>query len=119
MERISADSPRPGCGLIGGASECSSKTDALFNSLTVAENIAVPLNVHTRLARETIAIMAKIKLNLVDLAEFSEYMPSQLSGGMRKRAGLARALAMDPEASLCGRTFLRTRPDHGGGTGTG
>ena len=70
---------------------------ALFNSLTVAENIAVPLKVHTRLARETIKIMATIKLNLVDLAEFSEYMPSQLSGGMRKRAGLARALAMDPE----------------------
>lgn len=70
---------------------------ALFNSLSVAENIAVPLKVHTQLAEETIRIMAMIKLNLVDLAEFCDYMPSQLSGGMRKRAGLARALAMDPE----------------------
>jgi phospholipid/cholesterol/gamma-HCH transport system ATP-binding protein len=70
---------------------------ALFNSLSVADNIAVPLKEHTRLAAETIRIMAMIKLNLVDLAEFSDYMPSQLSGGMRKRAGLARALAMDPE----------------------
>lgn len=70
---------------------------ALFNSLSVCENIAVPLKVHTRLAEETIRIMAMIKLNLVDLGEFCDFMPSQLSGGMRKRAGLARALAMDPE----------------------
>ena len=70
---------------------------ALFNSLSVAENIAVPLRVHTRLAEETIRIMARVKLHLVGLSEFGRFMPSQLSGGMRKRAGLARALAMDPE----------------------
>lgn len=70
---------------------------ALFNSLSVAENIAVPLRVHTGLADETIRIMATIKLHMVGLAEFRDFMPSQLSGGMRKRAGLARALAMDPE----------------------
>ncbi len=73
------------------------QSGALFNSLTVAENIAVPLKVHTRLPDETIRIMAIIKLNMVGLTEFSDYMPSQLSGGMRKRAGLARSLAMDPE----------------------
>ncbi len=73
------------------------QSGALFNSMTVSENIAVPLKVHTRLASETIHIMALIKLNLLGLTEFGAYMPSQLSGGMRKRAGLARALAMDPE----------------------
>ncbi len=73
------------------------QSGALFNSLSLLENIAVPLRVHTRLASETIRIMATIKLNLVGLSEFCDYMPSQLSGGMRKRAGLARALAMDPE----------------------
>ena len=73
------------------------QSGALFNSMTVSENIAVPLKVHTRLPAETIDIMALIKLNLLGLAEFGAYMPSQLSGGMRKRAGLARALAMDPE----------------------
>lgn len=73
------------------------QSGALFNSMSVSENIAVPLKVHTRLADETIRIMALIKLNLLGLAEFGDFMPSQLSGGMRKRAGLARALAMDPE----------------------
>jgi phospholipid/cholesterol/gamma-HCH transport system ATP-binding protein len=73
------------------------QSGALFNSMTVSENIAVPLKVHTRLSEETIRIMALIKLNLLGLADFGDYMPSQLSGGMRKRAGLARALAMDPE----------------------
>lgn len=73
---------------------------ALFNSLTVRENIAVPLRVHTRLAEETIRIVSMIKLHQVGLSQFAHYMPSQLSGGMRKRAGLARALAMDPEILL-------------------
>lgn len=70
---------------------------ALFNSMSVLENIAVPLRVHTRLPLETVRIMALMKLSMVGLADFWSYMPSQLSGGMRKRAGLARALAMDPE----------------------
>jgi len=73
------------------------QSGALFNSMTVTENIAVALKVHTRLADETIRIMALIKLHMVGLSDFCDYMPSQLSGGMRKRAGLARALAMDPE----------------------
>ncbi len=70
---------------------------ALFNSMTVGENIAVPLRVHTKLSEETIRIMTQLKLEMVGLAGFEDFMPSQLSGGMRKRAGLARALAMDPE----------------------
>lgn len=70
---------------------------ALFNSLSVADNVAVPLRVHSRLPKETIQIICQIKLHLVGLAAYGDYMPSQLSGGMRKRAGLARALAMDPE----------------------
>ena len=73
------------------------QSGALFNSLSLAENIAMPLKVHTKLADETIRIMAVMKLNMVGLAEFGDYMPSQLSGGMKKRAGLARALIMDPE----------------------
>ena len=73
------------------------QSGALFNSMSLYENIAVPLKVHTRLAAETIRIMAIMKLNMVGLATFYNYMPSQLSGGMRKRAGLARSLAMDPE----------------------
>src|SRR5208282_6469966 len=73
------------------------QSGALFYSLSLAENIAMPLKVHTKLADETIRIMAVMKLNMVGLAEFCDYMPSQLSGGMKKRAGLARALIMDPE----------------------
>lgn len=73
------------------------QSGALFNSMTVAQNVAVPLEVHTKLPAETIRIMSLIKLNQVGLTEFRDYMPSQLSGGMKKRAGLARALSMDPE----------------------
>lgn len=70
---------------------------ALFSSLSVRDNLAVPLRVHTRLAESTIRIITDIKLHQVGLTEFGDFMPSQLSGGMRKRAGLARAMVMDPE----------------------
>jgi len=72
------------------------QSGALFNSMTVAENVALPLREHTELDGNTIEIMVKIKLELVGLREHAEKLPSQLSGGMKKRAGLARALALDP-----------------------
>jgi len=70
---------------------------ALYNSLTVGENIALPLREHTELADEVIDIMVGMKLQLVGLEGIQDLMPEQLSGGMRKRVGLARALALDPE----------------------
>ena len=70
---------------------------ALFDSMTVYDNIALPLREHTKLAEDIIRIMIKMKLELVGLRGFEDLMPSQLSGGMRKRVGLARAIAMDPE----------------------
>jgi phospholipid/cholesterol/gamma-HCH transport system ATP-binding protein len=73
---------------------------ALFNSMTVEENVALPLRELTELEDSTIRIMARIKLGHVGLSGFENFMPSQLSGGMKKRAGLARALAMDPEILL-------------------
>ncbi len=70
---------------------------ALFGSMTVGENVALPLREHTKLEESTIEIMVRLKLDQVGLSGFEDFMPSQLSGGMKKRAAVARALAMDPE----------------------
>jgi phospholipid/cholesterol/gamma-HCH transport system ATP-binding protein len=70
---------------------------ALFNSMTIAENVALPLREHTELEESVIDIMVKMKLEMVGLTGSEKLMPAQLSGGMKKRAGLARAMAMDPE----------------------
>lgn len=69
---------------------------ALFSSMTVGENIMLPLYEHTKLDRMTMEIMARMKLEVVDLAGFEDLMPSELSGGMVKRAAVARAIIMDP-----------------------
>jgi phospholipid/cholesterol/gamma-HCH transport system ATP-binding protein len=73
------------------------QSGALFNSMTVADNVALPLREHTNLPDETIEIMVKIKLELVGLREHADKMPAMLSGGMKKRAALARAMALDPQ----------------------
>lgn len=73
------------------------QSGALFQSMTIAENVALPLQEHTQLDQATIDIMVKIKLELVGLREHADKYPAQISGGMKKRAGLARALALDPQ----------------------
>jgi len=70
---------------------------ALLNSMTVGDNVALPIREHTKLNETTIQIMVRMKLDLVGLQGFENFYPSQLSGGMKKRAGLARAIALDPE----------------------
>jgi phospholipid/cholesterol/gamma-HCH transport system ATP-binding protein len=75
----------------------SFQSGALFGSMTVGENVALPLHEHTDLDPATIEIMVRLKLNEVGLSGYEDYMPAQLSGGMKKRAAVARAMAMDPE----------------------
>ena len=75
----------------------SFQSGALFGSMTVGENVALPLREHTRLEDSTIEIMTRLKLEQVGLAGFEDYYPAELSGGMKKRAAVARALSMDPE----------------------
>lgn len=70
---------------------------ALFNSLTVGENVALPLKEHTNLDPEIINIIVKVKLELVGLTGFESLKPYEISGGMKKRVALARAIALDPQ----------------------
>ena len=74
---------------------------ALFGSLTVGENVALPLREHRRLPEGAITELVRMKLAQVDLSHAENLYPSELSGGMKKRAGLARALALDPEILFC------------------
>ena len=73
------------------------QSGALFSSMTLAENIALPLHEYTDLSAGQIGKLVSLKLALVGLAGFDDYYPSEISGGMQKRAGLARAMALDPE----------------------
>ena len=73
------------------------QSGALYNSMTVGENVALVMREHTDLEDSIIDIMVKMKLELVGLRDFGDLMPAQISGGMKKRVGLARAIALDPE----------------------
>ena len=73
------------------------QSGALWSSMTLAENIALPLTAHTRLKPADISELVALKLSLVGLAGFGDYYPAEISGGMQKRAALARALALEPE----------------------
>lgn len=70
---------------------------ALFGSMTIAENIALPINEYTGLSKNSVDEIIRMKLKLVGLEGYEDYLPSELSGGMRKRAGLARAMALNPK----------------------
>ena len=70
---------------------------ALFGSMTLAENIALPIEEYTELVPEAVCTLVQMKLSLVDLNGYEDYLPSELSGGMKKRAGLARAMALNPK----------------------
>ncbi len=77
------------------------QSGALFSSMTVGENIMLPLREHTKLDQKTMEIMVRLKLEVVNMAGFEDLMPSELSGGMLKRAAFARAVIMDPVLLFC------------------
>ena len=108
---------------------------ALWSSMTLAENVGLPLQTFTRLPARQIRDIVSLKLALVGLAGYEEFYPSEISGGMMKRAGVARAMALDPETRTmiaCGppkklrdespnptvRTFLRRGEANGAAGGT-
>ncbi len=72
------------------------QSGSLFGSMTLAENVALPLQEYTDLSPDWIDLIVKMKLGMVQLAGYENHLPEELSGGMKKRAGLARAMAMDP-----------------------
>jgi len=73
------------------------QSGALLGSMTVAENIALPIMEYTALSPDLVASLVRMKLNLVQLQGYEDYLPSEISGGMKKRAGLARAMALNPK----------------------
>jgi len=93
LSKMSEDEYQKLLGRIG----VSFQSGGLFNSMTLGENVAMPLVEQGQVSAETIRDLVDIKLQLVGLGSFQHLMPSELSGGMKKRAGFARALALDPE----------------------
>ncbi len=73
------------------------QSSALLGSMTIAENVALPIKEYTELSKRSVDTMVKMKLNLVNLNGYENYLPSEISGGMKKRAGLARAMALNPK----------------------
>lgn len=73
------------------------QSGAMWSSMTLEENVGLPLRQYTQLSEQAIAEVCSYKLSLVGLAGFEDYYPNEISGGMKKRAGLARAMALDPE----------------------
>ena len=84
------------------------QSGALFGSLTLFENVRLPLEEFTSLNPSAMDLIVQMKLKLVGLKGFENHMPSELSGGMQKRAAIARAMALDPQIILPGRTISRT-----------
>lgn len=77
------------------------QSGGLLASMTLAENIALPLQTYTALDPEHVMALAAIKLGIVGLQDYGAFLPSEISGGMKKRAGMARALALDPDILFC------------------
>jgi len=73
------------------------QSGALLGSMTIAQNVALPIEEYTDLNRESVETLVKMKLNMFNLGEYGHYLPSEVSGGMKKRAGLARAMALNPK----------------------
>jgi phospholipid/cholesterol/gamma-HCH transport system ATP-binding protein len=73
------------------------QSGALFGSMTLGENVAMPIREYTNLSEDSVNDLVKMKLNLVNLDGYEDYLPSEVSGGMKKRAGLARAMALNPK----------------------
>lgn len=108
LERPAAGRVRIGKTDIGGASETQSfevlrrigvlfQSSALIGSMTVAENVALPITEFSNLNTKAVSAIVQIKLSLVGLECYGDHLPSEISGGMKKRAGLARALALNPD----------------------
>ena len=73
------------------------QSDALFGSMTLGENVALPLSHFTGISSDTARLIVRMKLGMVNLAGYENHYPAELSGGMRKRGGLARAMVLDPQ----------------------